>query len=51
MSNIALALDKKERELMAEGGVGNEDFLKYMQVSNFMSFTLKNLARIIKCGR
>jgi len=32
MSNIALSLDQKEKELMAEAGFASKDFLKYMQV-------------------
>lgn len=31
MSNIALALDQREKALMEEAGLASKDFLKYMQ--------------------
>lgn len=34
MSQVALALDQKERDLMAESGYSSTDYLKYMQVIN-----------------
>lgn len=34
MSNIALTLDQKEKEIMAEAGLATTEFLKYMQVGN-----------------
>ena len=33
MSNIALSLDQKEKEIMAESGLTSATYLKYMQVS------------------
>ena len=35
MANIALQLDQKERDIMAEGGTAGDDYIKYIQVSNF----------------
>ncbi len=32
MSNIALTLDQKEKDLMSEAGLSTNEFLKYMQV-------------------
>ena len=34
MSNIALGLDQKERDIMAEAGFTSQEYLKYMQVSD-----------------
>ncbi len=34
MSSIALGLDKKEKEIMAESGLSSAEYLKYMQVRN-----------------
>ncbi len=31
MSNIALGIDQKEKDIMAEAGVSTAEFLKYMQ--------------------
>lgn len=33
MSNIALSLDQKEKDIMAESGLESATYLKYMQVS------------------
>ena len=33
MSNIALSLDQKEKDIMAESGLSSATYLKYMQVS------------------
>ena len=33
MSNIALSLDQKEKDIMAESGLTSATYLKYMQVS------------------
>jgi hypothetical protein len=32
MSNIALGLDQKEKDIMAESGLSSAEYLKYMQV-------------------
>jgi hypothetical protein len=40
MSNIALSLDQKEKDIMAESGLSSKEYLKYMQVG--LTFSLND---------
>ena len=48
---IAQEIDRKEREVMAEGGIESEEYKKFIEVCSFMLFVYPHvlLGRITQC--